>query len=616
MPDTVLSLYGRQVALRLEGRLRVTTGQVPEHLDSTTVKSRYPRRPYVHGWRVRVEFSDGNQRRMDVLATAGFPFVPVRTALVDHPPAMTWPHVESDGILCLLPNMAECDPDDPCAVAENLLGRSVRLVEDLLEGAIVERDFREEFLTYWAYETHTKRTNLVSLLTPAPPSRVVRAWRGEGLEVVGEDAQTLARWVRNRFGSNVKTKSEDAAFVWLDKPPLPADYPQMSADLRKLALASGPAAAMPLDQIAVKEPTSLLAVLGATGRGGPGLIAVNVANPKRSGARSRSVADPVSKGFRPGRTPKGILLKRYFGAGQAFRSSVQRADAPWIHGRGRDSRTERLLKSGVVVIGCGSVGAPVACALAQAGVGRLVLIDNDTLDWPNVGRHPLGASAVDSNKAEALAQRLQADFPHLRIEGRNGYLQEFLHGDTELLGDANLTIAATGNWAAESRLNRWHVEQRRANPVLYAWTEPHACAGHAVAIVAQGGCFQCNIGRTGMPSFRVVDWPDDGHGNEEEPSCGAHYNPYGPVELSYVTAMIGDAALDCLLSPPTRSSHRVIAASQRRIDELGGRWSDVWLAEQGVDGSDVGVGTVDRAWPHTECPACGLPPANAEIAAA
>ena len=28
---------------------------------------------------------------------------------------MTWPHVESDGILCLLPDMAECDPDDPYA---------------------------------------------------------------------------------------------------------------------------------------------------------------------------------------------------------------------------------------------------------------------------------------------------------------------------------------------------------------------------------------------------------------------------------------------------------------------------------------------------------------------
>ena len=76
---------------------------------------------------------------------------------------MTWPHVESDGILCLLPNMAECDPDDPFAVAENLLHRSVQLVEELIEGSIVERDFREEFLTYWAYKAHANGSNFFQL---------------------------------------------------------------------------------------------------------------------------------------------------------------------------------------------------------------------------------------------------------------------------------------------------------------------------------------------------------------------------------------------------------------------------------------------------------------------
>ena len=374
-------------------------------------------------------------------------------------------------------------------------------------------------------------------------------WQGEGLEVVGEDARTLAQWVHRRFGSHTKAKTKDAAFVCLDEPPLPADYPQTAADLRTLALASGPSAVEPLDQVATKEPDSLVAILGADGRGGPGLIGVKVANPKRTGARSRSVADPVSKGFRPGRTPKRMLLNRYFGAGDAFRRTVQRADAAWVHGRSRDSRTAALLASTVVVMGCGSVGAPVACALAQAGVGKLVLVDSDALIWPNVARHPLGASAVGHNKAESLAQRLQPDFPHLEIEGRGCHLEEVLHDDPSLMQVANLVVATTGNWPAESLLNRWHIQQGRSNPILYGWTEPHAAAGHAVAIVADGGCFQCNVGRTGVPSFHVVDWPDGGHGNEEEPACGAHYNPYDPVELAYVTAMVGDAALHCLVSP-------------------------------------------------------------------
>ena len=44
------------------------------------------------------------------------------------------------------------------------------------------------------------------------------------------------------------------------------------------------------------------------------------------------------------------------------------------------------------------------------------------------------------------------------------------------------------------------------------------------------------------PDLTVVEWPDGGDANHEEPACGAHYQPYGPVELAYVTAMIAEVA--------------------------------------------------------------------------
>ena len=374
------------------------------------------------------------------------------------------------------------------------------------------------------------------------------------------------------------------------------------SDLRALAVANGHDAGVVLASPAVGEPDHVVAILAATGRGGAGLIAVKVPNPKFLNSNPRSAAEPLSKGFRPGRTPKPILLDRFFGAGSVIRSSVQRADANWIHGRGRDPRTETLLNSTVVVVGCGSVGAPVATTLAQAGTGKIVLVDHDDLSWPNVGRHPLGACAVGQSKAQALTERLQRDFPHLHIEGRACSLHQLLQTDLEILEAADLIVAATGSWGAESLLNRWHVEQGRSNPIVYGWTEAHACAGHAVAIVGEGGCFQCNIGRTGSPSFRVVDWPDGGDGSQEEPACGAHYHPYGPVELNFVTAMISDVALDCLLNPPSCSFNRVFVTSGWRINERGARFSDEWLAEQ--EGNISGVRTVDRLWLRKTCPAC------------
>jgi hypothetical protein len=207
-----LALNWRRAALLLEATLRERAEQVPERLDRATISSDYPGRDWiVAAWRINVVFSDGVTRRIDLVAGAQFPTTPVRTALVDHPEPMTWPHVESDGILCLLPNMAEWDPDDPSEVAMDLLNRSVRLVEELLEGGIVQRDFRDEFVTYWGYRVHSQGENLFSLVAPEPPSRVVRVWRGEGLEVAGEDQDAIAKWVYHRFGDKTPVKTEARA---------------------------------------------------------------------------------------------------------------------------------------------------------------------------------------------------------------------------------------------------------------------------------------------------------------------------------------------------------------------------------------------------------------------
>lgn len=602
MHDFNPPLVWRQAALQLEARLRDLLGQAPERLDRHTISTCYPKRNWAAVWRMSIMFSDGKTRRMDVVATSAFPRIPIRTALVDHPEALTWPHVEGDGILCLLPNMSEVDPDDPTAVAENLLIRSVRLIEELLQGDIVERDFKEEFLTYWAYKTHSSGNRLFSLIRPAAPSRSVRVWKGEGITVVGEHEEALLTWVSRRYGEGATGKITQGAFLWMESPPLPAQYPDTAADLYSLAAELGPDSVNALEDAARQIPEEIVTVIGAEGRGGAGLIAVRTLNPKFAHSRPSPIAEPVTKGFRAGKAPPILISQRFFGRTPVVRSSVQRADAAWIHGRGQDPRTERLLSCTVVVIGCGSVGAPVACSLAQAGVGHLVLVDLDELSWPNVGRHPLGASAIGKNKAVALAERLQMDNPHLLVESRSYGMSALLQIDTDLLAEAKLIISATGSWAAEHALNNWHLKQGRKKPVLYCWTEAHACAGHAVAIAEHGGCLQCHLGNTGASDFNVVDWPDGLDQNREEPACGAHYQPYGPVELSFITATAADMALDCLLKPPVTSTHRIFTAALSRIRMLGGVYSTDWMSEFGPERDEARV--VDRLWKNCGCVTC------------
>src|SRR3546814_17420859 len=117
----VPSIEWSQAMLSVEVLLRELTDVPPLRLDASEIQHLYSRREFVAGWRFSIEFSDKSLRRIDVLATAFFPQVSVRTALVDRPAYLTWPHIEHDGILCLLPNLAEVDPEHPGKVAKNLL---------------------------------------------------------------------------------------------------------------------------------------------------------------------------------------------------------------------------------------------------------------------------------------------------------------------------------------------------------------------------------------------------------------------------------------------------------------------------------------------------------------
>lgn len=69
---------------------------------------------------------------------------------------------------------------------------------------------------------------------------------------------------------------------------------------------------------------------------------------------------------------------------------------------------ERLAAASVAVFGLGGVGSYIAEALARAGVGRLVLVDGDTVADSNRNRQLCAlTSTVGQSKAEVIAARVR-----------------------------------------------------------------------------------------------------------------------------------------------------------------------------------------------------------------
>ena len=77
---------------------------------------------------------------------------------------------------------------------------------------------------------------------------------------------------------------------------------------------------------------------------------------------------------------------------------------------------QRLRESRALVIGLGGLGSPVAMYLAAAGLGGLVLVDDDTVDLSNLQRQIVhGSSDIGSPKVESARRRLAELNPECQV---------------------------------------------------------------------------------------------------------------------------------------------------------------------------------------------------------
>lgn len=81
-----------------------------------------------------------------------------------------------------------------------------------------------------------------------------------------------------------------------------------------------------------------------------------------------------------------------------------------------DEKIEQLMCKNVLVVGLGGVGGICAEMIARAGVGKMTIVDADTIDLSNANRQiPALHSTVGRPKAEVMAERLKDINPDLEL---------------------------------------------------------------------------------------------------------------------------------------------------------------------------------------------------------
>ena len=81
-----------------------------------------------------------------------------------------------------------------------------------------------------------------------------------------------------------------------------------------------------------------------------------------------------------------------------------------------EEKMERLQQAHVLVVGLGGVGAYAAEMICRAGVGRMTIVDADTVQPTNINRQlPALHSTMGKEKAEVLAARFKDINPDIQL---------------------------------------------------------------------------------------------------------------------------------------------------------------------------------------------------------
>ncbi len=147
----------------------------------------------------------------------------------------------------------------------------------------------------------------------------------------------------------------------------------------------------------------------------------------------------------------------------------------------------RLKQTSVAVVGAGGLGAPLLLYLAAAGVGRIGIVEMDTVDLSNLQRQVLYATTdVGRSKAEAARERVVALNPHVRVEVHPVRLTS--ENALGILGAYDVIVDASDNFPTRYLVNDAAVllDKPLVYGAIYRFEGQVAVFHHA-----GGPCYRC-----------------------------------------------------------------------------------------------------------------------------
>ncbi|XHS80431.1 ThiF family adenylyltransferase [Burkholderiaceae bacterium UC74_6] len=215
---------------------------------------------------------------------------------------------------------------------------------------------------------------------------------------------------------------------------------------------------------------------------------------------------------------------------------------------------QRLLDATALVVGAGGLGSPVALYLASAGVGRLILVDDDHVELTNLQRQIAHASSrIGQAKVASAAQAVAQLNPGVQVQAVQQRADAVLLD--ELVSQADVVLDCTDNFATRQLVNAACVRHRR--PLV---------SGAAIGFDGQVSVYDVRCAEA--PCYACLFPPD---APVEEIACST-MGVFAPI-VGIIGATQAAEALKLLATTLPSLAGRLLMLDARRME-----WSELRLA--------------------------------------
>jgi len=121
---------------------------------------------------------------------------------------------------------------------------------------------------------------------------------------------------------------------------------------------------------------------------------------------------------------------------------------------------KKLFKSSVLIVGAGGLGSPVAIYLAALGIGKIGIIDKDSVEISNLARQIIFTTDdIKKNKSSVAIKKLKKINPHIQLKSFNNNLTK--NNINQIAKNFQIIVDGSDNFRTRFLINDYCLKNRK-----------------------------------------------------------------------------------------------------------------------------------------------------------